>query len=128
MSPTIAPAYDAALYLNAANAVDFQPPHDIEIDGEMGIEKASLASFVRLNSCLLELYRNTLWPSAVFGEFLNAARQAFAFSMELQMNWLNLIAPHGKQCSATASISGRHAEPAEALARSMDIAIGARTA
>ncbi len=128
MSPTIAPAYDAVLYLDTANAVAFQPPRSIEIDGEMGIEKAPLASFVRLNSCLLELYRNTLWPTAVFGEFLNAARQAFAFSMELQMNWLNLLAPHGKQYLATASISGRQAEPAEALARSMDIAIGTRTA
>jgi hypothetical protein len=61
----------------------------------------------------------------VFGNLLDMASRAFAFSMELQMNWLTLLAPHA--LSHVATQGGRQAQPTEdELAHSMDIAIGAQ--
>ena len=58
----------------------------------------------------------------VFGHLLLMASRAFAFSMEFQMNWLTLPAPHASSHVATL---GRQAQPtADELAYSMDIAIG----
>jgi hypothetical protein len=60
----------------------------------------------------------------VFGNLLDMASRAFAFSMELQMNWLTLLAPRALLHVAT---QGRQAQPtADELAHSMDIAIGAQ--
>ena len=58
----------------------------------------------------------------VFGNLLDRAFRAFAFSMELQINWLTLLAPHASSHVAT---QGGQAHPkADELAYSMDIAIG----
>jgi len=105
-----------------ANAADFQHLYSAGMDRALGMEKASLDSVVRFHSCVVDLYWNTWWFSPVFSELLDAARQAFALSMELQMNWLNLSL-------ATVASSCRQAQAAaEALERSMDVAIGVRAA
>jgi hypothetical protein len=60
----------------------------------------------------------------VFGNLIDMASRALAFSMELQMNWFTLLAPHASSRVAT---QGRQVQPAaDELAYSMDIAIGAQ--
>ncbi len=126
MNPRIMPASNAALLFDVANAIDPQHLHSLGIDRALGLEKASLASLVRLNSCVFDLFWNTACLSPV-AQLMDAARQAFALSMELQMAWLNLVAPHVWQWLPLASNHCRQiCPPAEVLERSMDIAIGER--
>ncbi len=119
MNPTIMPAGNASHSFDAV--VDLQT---LGIDQALAIEEASLASAVRLHSCVIDLY-----ISPVLGQLMDAARHAFSFSVGLQMAGLNLVAPHAWQWLPLASSSGRQScQSSEPLERSMDIAIGARAA
>jgi hypothetical protein len=86
----------------------------------------SFAAFVRLNSCVVDIYKNSLWFEPAFGNFLDIASQAIASSMELQMNGLIMLTPLFLS-HASAGSSGNQSQPAaEELAASIDIAIGAQ--
>jgi hypothetical protein len=119
---------------NAGLPVDFQDLCSFAMDQALGIEKASLATVVSLNSCVLDIYQEALRLNPVFGNLFDLVSQAVACSMELQMNWLTLLAPYALSDVATldsrvASSSGGQAQPkADVSERSMDIAIGARAA
>jgi hypothetical protein len=129
MNPEITSANNAALLFDAANAIDLPHRHSLGIDRALGIEEASLASVVRFNSSVLDFYWNTACLAPLVAQLIDAALQAFGFSVELQMAWLNLIAPHPWQWLPLASNSGRQTyPPADVLERSMDIAIGGRAA
>jgi hypothetical protein len=107
------------------------------MDRAIEIEKASLDTVVHLNSWTLETYENAFWIVPLFSDLYGAAMNAFAFSMELPMHWLAMIAPPGNQrsesslraaapSSTVASGYGRRVQPtAEVLENSMDVAIGA---
>jgi hypothetical protein len=96
------------------------------MDQALGIEKASLAPIAGLNSCLRGMVERALDFSPVFGNHLQAVSQVFAFSMELQLNFLNLLAPpfwsHASQGEVISA--GQHQPAADELAQSMDVAIG----
>jgi hypothetical protein len=100
------------------------------MDHALGIEQASLATVVSLNSSVLDIYKSSLWFTPVLGNLLDMVSQAVACSMELQMSWLTLMAPFASSHvaaagSTVASSSGSQAQPtADELAYSMDIAIG----
>jgi hypothetical protein len=82
------------------------------MDQAIAIEKASQATVVSFNSCMLD----------VFGNSLEMTAKSFAFCMELQMNWLTMFAPHAFSHVAAA---GEQAQPsADEVALSMDIAVG----
>jgi hypothetical protein len=100
------------------------------MDQALGIEKASLATVVSLNSCVLDIYQDALRFTPVFGNLFDMAAQAVACSMKMQMNWLTLLTPQhvATPDSRVASTSGGQAQPREEdLAHSMDIAIGAQS-
>jgi hypothetical protein len=106
--------------VNAGFPYDFQDLCLQAMDRAIGIEKASLATVVGLNSSAVDIYKNAFRFAPVFGELLDATAKSFTLCIELQMNWLTMMVPH-------ASRSGGQAEPpAEELAHSMDIAIGER--
>jgi hypothetical protein len=117
---------------NAGFPVDFQDLCSRAMNRALGIEKASLSTVVSLNSSVLDIYETSLWFAPVFSNLLDLVSQAVACSMELQMNWLTLLAPYALSHVATpdsrvASTSGCQAQPAaDELAHSMDIAIGER--
>jgi hypothetical protein len=134
------PASSAALSLVPANkgqtpnvgfSSDLQDLCSLAMDQAIGIEKASLTTVVRLNSSVIDIYKNAFWFAPVFGDLLDTAAKSFAFCIELQMNWLTIMVPHANEVAApsstVASSSGSQAPPtAEELAHSMDIAIGAQ--
>ncbi len=119
---------------NAGLPADFQDLCSFAMDQALGIEKASLATVVSLSSSVLDIYECYLRFTPVFGNLVDMVSQAVACSMELQMNWLSLLAPPvlshvATQDSRVASSSGGQAQPkADVLERSMDIAIGAQAA
>jgi hypothetical protein len=116
---------------NAGFSADFQDLCSHAMDQALGIEKASLSTVVTLNSCVLDIYQEGLRFNPVFGNLFEMTAQAVACSIELQMNWLSLLAPQhvATPSSAVANSSGTKAQPtAEDLARSMDIATGMRKA
>lgn len=116
MNPSIMPAGNASRLFDAA--VDLQ---SLGIDQSLAIEEASLASVVRLHSCVIDLYL-----SPVLAQMMDAARHAFVFSVGLQMASVNVVAPYAWQWLPLANNSGRQSCPsAELIERSMDIAIGA---
>jgi hypothetical protein len=125
-------ARSAPLSFVAANEdqiKNFQDLCSFAMDQALGIEKASLSTVVTLNSCVLDIYREALRYTPVFGNLFDLAAQAVACSIELQMNWLTLLAPQhvATPGSTVASNSGRQNNPTdEDLAHSMDIAIGER--
>lgn len=111
---------------------DFQVLCSFAMDQALGIEEASLSTAFVLNSYAIDICKNAFWFAPIVGNLLDMAAQSVACSMELQKNWLTLLAPHALLHPATphsrvASTSGGQAQPtAEELACSMDIAIGAR--
>jgi hypothetical protein len=113
---------------NAGVPVDYQNLCYFGLDRATEIEKASLATVVCPNSCVLDIYKNAFWFAPEVGTLFDSAAESFAFCMELQMNWLQLAALALSGVSTVASSSGRsQVRPtAEVLAQSMDIAIGER--
>jgi hypothetical protein len=141
MNPRYMPVNSATPFLVASNEGqapdvkflgDFQDLCSFGMDQAIEIGKASLATYVHVNSCVLDIYKNASYFTPVFGNLLDVASQALAFSLELQMNWLTALAPHGLSHveipgSTVAGNSGRRDETTEeGLAHSMDIATGAR--
>ncbi len=103
---------------------DFQDLCSFGMDQALGLEQVSLVAVANLNLCALDIYKNALWSNPVFGNFLDITSQVLAFSLEMQMNCLSLLAPHAwVPVSTVAEGSGPHAAELE---RSMDIAIGER--
>jgi hypothetical protein len=100
---------------------DFQDLFSFGLDQAIEIQKTSLSTVVCLNSCAIDIYKNTFWFVPSLGGLFETAAQSFASCMELQLNWLTmpLAASHSV---ATPSSS------AEELAHCMDIVIGERVA
>ena len=119
---------------NAGFPVDFRDLCSFAMDQALGIQKASLSTVIISNSCVIDIYKNVFWFAPIVGNLFDMAAQSVTCSVELQMNWLSLLAPHASSHVATpdgrvASSSGGQAQPkADALERSMDIATGARAA
>ena len=110
---------------DAGFTADFQELYSHGMDRALGIQKASLAAVVRLNANAIDHYMNAFWFSPVLGNLCDAAAQAFASCMELQMSLLTLMASHVSD--TVESISGMQAQfTTDVLERSMDIAIKER--
>jgi len=108
----IAQTPDARLY------AEFQDLCIFAMDQALEIENASFDVAVCLNSCLMDICKNAFF-APVLGNLSNAAAQALASCVELQVNYLTLLIP-GSHRLAGPSPS------AEELAHCMDIAIGER--
>jgi hypothetical protein len=99
---------------NAGVPGNFQELCSFAMDQALAMEKASQATVVSFNSCMLDIFGNSLEMTA----------KSFAFCMELQMNWLTMLAPHVFSHVAAA---GEQAQPSvDDLTHSMDIVIGER--
>jgi hypothetical protein len=112
---------------------DFQDLCSLAMDQAMGIEKASLTTFVRLNLSVIDIYKNVFLFAPVFGDLLDTTAKSFAFCIELQMNWMTMMVPHVSEVaapsSAVASSSGSQAQPtAEVPERNMETVMRARAA
>ncbi len=102
------------------------------MDRALGVEEVSLSAVVGLNSCLLDIYKNSFSLMPAFSDLLDTTAKNFSFYMDLQMSWLGLILPYAKIGSdalshfaeqTVASSPGTSARSA-GLERSADIAIG----
>jgi hypothetical protein len=110
---------------NAESNADFQEQSSLGMDRALGLQKASLAAAVRLQSEVIESYKSASWCTPELAEWLDGLAEAFATCMELQMNLFALMGTHVS--STIAGIPGMNPQlTAEALARSMDLAIGPR--
>ncbi len=109
----------------SANAVDYQEQCSLGMDQAIGIEKASLSTGVRLDSCLVD--KKASWFAPV-GKLFKTAAQTIGFCMEMRRSWLSLLAPHAlSHVRTVASNSSSQSQPSpDELAYSMDIAIGAQ--
>jgi hypothetical protein len=104
---------------------DFQDLCSFAMDQALAVERASEATVVSLNSCAIDLYKSSLSFAPAFSDLLDIVAQTLAFSMELQMYWLTLLAPHAS--SQVASSSGSQAQATgDELAHTMEVAIGER--
>jgi hypothetical protein len=108
---------------NASFSAEFQELSSLGMDRALGIQKASLAAAVRLQSDVIDSFKNASWCTPELAEWLDEMAHAFASCMELQMTLFSLM---GNQVSSTiASIPGMDARmAAEVVERSMDRAIG----
>jgi hypothetical protein len=97
---------------NAGFPGDFQDLCSLAMDQALAIEKASQATVLSFNSCMLDIFGNSLEMTA----------KSFAFCMELQMNWLNMFSPYAFSHVAAAGQQARSG--ADELAHGIDIAIG----
>jgi len=114
---------------NAGVPVDFQYLCNFGVDQAIEIEKASLATVVRLNSCVLDIYKNAFWFAPEVGDLFDTAAESFALCMELHLNWLGQLASFALSGGSTLanSFGSSQCQPTEeVLAHSMDIAIGER--
>jgi hypothetical protein len=114
---------------NAGVPIDLQNLCNFGMDRATEIEKASQATVVCLNSCVLDIYKNAFWFAPEVGTLFDTAAESFAFCMESQMNWLDQLASLALSgvCTVASSSGSRQAQPtSEVLAHSMDIAIGER--
>jgi hypothetical protein len=82
-------------------------------------EKASLATVLCLNSCVLDLTKNAFWFVPEVSTLFDMAAESFASCMEL-------LALSGVRTVATSFGSSQAQPTPEVLAQSMDIAIGER--
>ncbi len=112
---------------NAGFIVDLPDLFSLAMDQAIGIEKASPAAVVRLNSDAVDQYVNSLRLSPALGDLFNTAAQAFASYMELQMRLLTLMASYVSDTVECISDMQAQLTP-EVLERSMDTAIGQRFA
>ena len=136
MNPRTLPPRNAPLFLAAAEqaqtpyagfAAEFQELCSLAMDQAIGIEKASLAAIASFQSCAIDIDKNSSWDSPALGKLSEAAAQAIASCIELQLSWLALLASHTlSRVSTVAGRSGSQSTAADELAYSMDIAIGER--
>jgi hypothetical protein len=108
------------------------------MDRAIDVEKASLATFVGLNSRIVDSCKNAFWFAPVFKYFLDTAAKSFSVCMEVQMSWLTMVAPHVEEMqqsysrvdapfsSVANTPCGRAPLASEDLSHSMDIAVGAQ--
>jgi hypothetical protein len=118
------PTSNTTLYLVAAKG-------DLGIDQLIEVEKASVATVVRLHTDVGDLYKNPFWFAPVFGDLLDIAAKSFTLCVKLQMDWLAMMMPQISHSSEPLQVAapsntgtGSSAQPKEELERSMDIAIG----
>jgi hypothetical protein len=138
MNPRTKPVRSSTPFLMAANEgktpnvgvpVDFQDLCNFGMGRATEDEKASLATVVCLNSCVLDLYKNAFWFAPEVGNLFDTAAESFAFCMKLHLNSLDQLASltlPGVRTVATSFGSSQTQPTAEVLAQSMDIAIGER--
>lgn len=122
---------------------DFQELCSLGFDRALGIEKASLATVVRLNEYVIDFYKsdfhgidffkNAKWFSPLAGGCFETAARTLTFCTKWQMYWLTLMTPlplsriMGVGNNAENVAEDAVAQPAEEeFAFSMDIALGER--
>lgn len=109
----------------APNAVcnrESQELSSLGMDRALGMQKASLAAAVRLQSDVIDSFKTASWCTSELAEWLDGMADAFATCMELQMTLFNLM---GTQINRSiASLPGMNPEmAAEVVERSVDIAL-----
>jgi hypothetical protein len=106
----------------AGFSAEFQELSSLGMDRALGVQKASLEAAVRLQSDVIDSFKNASWCTPELAEWLDGLTHAFASCMELQMNLFNLL---GTQVTGTvASLPGMNPEmAAKVVERSMDIAL-----
>ena len=67
------------------------------MDRAIGIQKASLAAMVKMQSNVIEMQKQACGSEPVFGELFDGAAQALATCVEIQLSWLNLMVNCAKQ-------------------------------
>jgi hypothetical protein len=110
---------------NAGFSAEFQEMSSLGMDRALGIQKASLEAAVRLQSDVIDSFKNASWCTPELAEWLDGMSHAFASCMELQMTLFSLM---GSQVRSTvASLPGMDLRmAAEVVERSMDMAIGSK--
>ena len=107
---------------SAGFSAEFQELSGLGMDRALGVQKASLEAAVRLQSDVIDSFKNASWCTPELAEWLDGLAHAFASCMELQMTLFNLL---GTQVTTTvANLPGMNARmAAEVVERSMDIAL-----
>jgi len=102
---------------------EFQELSSLGMDRALGLQRASLSAAVRLQSDVIDSFKNASWCTPELAEWLDGMAHAFASCMELQMTLFSLM---GTQVSNTiSSLPGMNTQiAAEVVERSMDIALG----
>jgi hypothetical protein len=89
------------------------------MDQALGVEQASLDAVVCATSCAIDVYKNAFCLNPVVRELFSATAQALASCLEMQRNWLTMLAPYAASYPANTS------QPAsKELEHSMDLALG----
>ena len=101
MHPRTTTAPSAALYPVTANTGetaitgfpgDLQDLFTVGIGEMLDLERASVASLVSLNCCAIEVCKSALNFPLFVAPFLETMTKSLQNCLELQLNWLNLLA------------------------------------
>lgn len=109
MNPRTKPARSAALYPVPDNEGETQItgfPGDLQdlltvgVGEVIEIQRASLASLASLNSCAIDIYKNVFCFPQFVAPFVETMTKSLRSCLELQMNWLGLLAPRAGSAPA----------------------------
>lgn len=110
MNPRTKSVPSAALYPAPANAGetaitgfpgDLQDLFSVGIGEMLDLERASMASLVSLNSCAIEVYKSACGLPVLVAPFLETMTKSLQSCLELQMNWLGLLASRSGSTGAS---------------------------
>jgi len=114
MNPRTKPARGAVPYPVAANQGetpiagfpgDLQDLLTVGVGEVLEIERASLASFLSLNSCAIDVYKSAFCFPQFVAPLLETMTKSLQSCLELQMNWLDLLAPRAGSSAASDPVS-----------------------
>jgi hypothetical protein len=76
---------------------DFQDLFSHAMDRALGIQKASLAAVVKMQSDMIEMQKQAYNSQPALGNLFDTASQAFATCLEIQLTWLKMMVACAKQ-------------------------------
>jgi hypothetical protein len=76
---------------------DIQDLFSHAMDRALGIQKASLAAVVKMQSDVIEMQKHAFDAEPAFGNIIDTASQMYATCLEIQLSWLKMMVSCAKE-------------------------------
>ena len=80
---------------------DLQDMFSHAMDRALGVQKASLAAVMKMQSDVIEMQKHAFDAEPAIGNVFDTASQMYATCLEIQLNWLNMMVACAKQGAET---------------------------
>ena len=67
------------------------------MDRALGVQKASFAAVVKMQNNVIEMQKHAFEGEPAIGNIFEAASQAYATCLEIQLSWLNMMVDFARQ-------------------------------